>query len=267
MANKTVHMHHNMGQYLTPDEKRDVDAFLDGAPRTLLTAEQEQTADVDTLLLHNMRLAARIAILHNGRGVPLADLLQESSMGIWRAAKGYKPEMGFRFSTYASQSARLACRRAIEDGGLIRLPSHLQQHRKDQHKNARVGTMLRAANAANVESLDNVLEPENHFNDSPGENRDALECIEVEDNSADDAALKLLDEQEAHELIARTLPMLTDREQQVIILRYGLEGTQPLTQAQTGVALDITRERVRQIENKAMGKMRVALGSEMEAQG
>lgn len=264
MAGKKVHMHRNMGQYLTPDEQRDVTAFLDGVPRSLLTAEQERTADVDTLLLHNMRLAARVAIIHNGRGVPLADLLQEASMGVWRAAKGYKPELGFRFSTYASQSARLACRRAIEEGGLIRLPSHLQQNRSDQHKNARSSTLALAERARAIESLDAAVEGASEASQDGGENASMIDNIDVEDNDAADAALKLLDEQEARDLIARVMPMLTEREREVIALRYGLPGSQPLTQAQTGVALDITRERVRQIENKAMDKMRKALASEME---
>ena len=240
-------------------------------------ARQGDFAARQLMIERNLRLVVSIAKNYLGRGLPMTDLIEEGNLGLMHAIEKFEPERGFRFSTYSSWWIRQHIERAImHQARLVRLPVHVMRELNhvlkarraleatfegdgDRRASAEDIATAMGRSAQEVASLLKLAEVPTSL-DAPLDWRDGGNGSEsmldrvVDDSAVDPMALTLSNEVES--LLEIGLGELNDREREVLAGRYGLRDREAETLEVLAARLDLTRERIRQIQQEALAKLR-----------
>jgi RNA polymerase primary sigma factor len=245
----------------------------------LLTAEDEKElasciakgdkAARDRMIESNLRLVVKIAKRYINRGLPFLDLIEEGNMGLIKAVERFKLSKECRFSTYATWWIRQSIERAlVNQSRTIRLPVHVSDDinkmlritRELVQQLSREPSVKEVATGMNVSSVYirrlMVLLKKTYSIERPmGENNDYFLIDTIEDTSTISPAI-LLEDINRYEMISKWFATLSESEQKILTLRFGLDDKEPQTLDTIGRSFGVTRERIRQIEAKSLEKLR-----------
>ncbi|MBI1841022.1 MAG: sigma-70 family RNA polymerase sigma factor [Verrucomicrobia bacterium] len=249
----------------------------------LLTPAQEvalarrvQSGDPEAreqMIKANLRLVVKIAREYEGLGVPLLDLISEGNMGLMKGVERFDPDKGAKLSTYAAWWIKQNIRRALDNQSkTVRLPSHVLEKRAQirQVEAKLLEVLKREPNDTEIArelGLDpgwvrhyrQALITASSFDAPLGSDEDASRLLDVvPDPSATDPSEEASSQADG-DLVREVLDTLNDREQEILRLRFGLAGDDERTLEQIGEQFGLTRERIRQIQERALHKMRARI--------
>ncbi|MEQ1833813.1 MAG: RNA polymerase sigma factor RpoD/SigA [Candidatus Eisenbacteria bacterium] len=244
-------------------------------PELLETATRARAGDEDArrrMILANLRLVVHVARTYRNRGLPFLDLIEEGNLGLIHAVDRFEPERGLRFSTYASLWIRQAILRGLaEQSRAVRIPVQMYQQlnrytRTERLLRSRLGREPAVSEIAaeldistpRAERLRALLNGMKSLDEHEGV--DGFQELSAEDYGEGTMSVeRLVEIQLEHEKLDRLLRSLAQREEQVIRIRYGFHDGIARSLQETGEHFGISRERVRQIESRALAKLRHAI--------
>jgi RNA polymerase primary sigma factor len=233
------------------------------------TRRGDETARSE-LVEKNLRLVIPVAKKYRGMGLPFGDLIQEGNIGLMRAADKFDPEKGFRFSTYATWWIRQAIQRAVADKGrTIRVPVHMgEKIRKMARTYNELSIQLEREptdeevaeglgwNVDRVKEVKSALPDATSLNQPLASDEGSSELGDLlEDERESEEAGEVVRELETRRL-TESVERLPERQRRVLVRRYGLDGEKPATLADLSEELEVSRERVRQLQREAERALR-----------
>ena len=275
---------------ITDDLQRNLDATqlylgeigfspLLSAEEEVLYARKALQGDLpsrERMIVSNLRLVVKIARRYNNRGLALLDLIEEGNLGLIRAVEKFDPGRGFRFSTYATWWIRQTIERAImNQTRTIRLPIHVVKELNVYLRTARqlaqeldhepTAEDIASALGHDVETVSKMLKLNERISsvdttvNPDGENKGMLDVLKDENHLGPENEVQDTD---MHHSIVRWLKDLNPKQREVLARRFGLLGYEPSTLEDVGAEIGLTRERVRQIQVEALGRLRDTLGQQ-----
>lgn len=221
------------------------------------------------IINHNLRLVISVAKKYSNQELDFGDLIEEGNIGLMTAVDKFDYEKGFRFSTYATWWIRQAITRSIYDNGkTIRIPVHINENSK-KIRSTKTKLTQTLGHEPSIEELakelgytvekvreiDRVCQQPVYMDETIGEDHDTTRGDMMIDENAE-SPIELMENSDLRNLLISALDTLEDRQKEVLMMRFGLNNDRPMTLDEIGKHYNVTRERVRQIEHKALSRLR-----------